>query len=86
MLQAAAGFRFEEDTPGKPGYIASQPGSTLTVKINTQAPVTALADTNASSTRGGGREPGVFVHLGYLNSYEHMGMFEVSCVKVGSGF
>ncbi|GIL63834.1 hypothetical protein Vafri_17825 [Volvox africanus] len=54
----------------KPGYVATQPGSRLQLRVNTDR-----------SAVGSPPDGMVHVYLHHLRSYEHMGMASISCVS-----
>ncbi|GFR48090.1 hypothetical protein Agub_g9777 [Astrephomene gubernaculifera] len=73
VSEASSGFDYvNEGTPEKPkpGYVATQPGSVLRFRIDTDR--TAL---------GAQPQDLVFVVFHYLRSYVHMGIAEFSCVS-----
>ena len=64
------------DVPKKCGWITYTAGDSLLLRVNTTLPRTKLGGATATAAE----DTPVSVHLGFLSSYEHMGMVELKCV------
>ena len=93
----ATGFEWVDEGKGgahKWGYVGTVPGATLLLQISTVVSA-GMPPTSATAPAGGGFSFGtsaisdaslVVVDLFYLQSYEHLGIAEVSCVQVRDTF
>jgi len=83
LVVQARGFEYlAEGSPYRPkkGYVATKPGSTLSIRIDTRR---AHTDGGRYGGLAGSKENegAMLLAMAYLKSYEHMGRFRLDCVS-----